>query len=76
MAATRRKYPSKSKKQQIISPKSIKWMVGLFLLLFTIIFVYQKKDAVLYYLGFKINKNELTANQRYCSQSQRKNFRN
>lgn len=62
--ATRRKYPSKSKKQSIISPKSVKWILGLFLLLFTIIFVYQKKDAVLYYLGFKINTNELTANQR------------
>jgi len=35
-----------------------------FLLLFTIIFVYQKKDGILYYLGFKINTNELTANQR------------
>ena len=64
MAATRRKYPSKSKKQTIISPKSVKWILGLFLLLCTIIFVYQKKDAVLYYLGFKINKNELTASQR------------
>lgn len=62
--ATRRKYPSKSKKQTIISPKSVKWILGLFLLLFTIIFVYQKKDGILYYLGFKINKNELTANQR------------
>ena len=62
--ATRRKYPSKSKKQSKISPKSVKWILGLFLLLFTIIFVYQKKDAVLYYLGFKINTNELTANQR------------
>ena len=64
MAATRRKYPSKSKKQQIISPKSVKWILGLFLLLCTIIFVYQKKDAVLYYLGFKIKNSELTANQR------------
>ena len=61
---TRRKYPSKSKKQTIISPKFVKWMVGLFLLLCTIIFVYQKKDAVLYYLGFKIKNAELTANQR------------
>lgn len=62
--ATRRKYPSKSKNQTIISPKSVKWILGLFLLLFAIIFVYQKKDGILYYLGFKINKNELTANQR------------
>lgn len=62
--ATRRKYPSKSKKQAIISPKSVKWILGLFLLLCAIIFVYQKKDAVLFYLGFKINTNELTANQR------------
>lgn len=62
--ATRRKYPSKSKKQTIISPKSVKWMVGLFLLLFAIIFTYQKKDAVMYYLGFKIRNSELTANQR------------
>lgn len=62
--ATRRKYPSKSKKQTLISPKSVKWIIGLFLLLCTIIFVYQKKDEVLYYLGFKIRKAELTANQR------------
>jgi lysozyme len=62
--ATRRKYPSKSKKQSIISPKSLKWILGLFLLLCAIIFVYQKKDSVLFYLGFKINTNELTANQR------------
>ena len=62
--ATRRKYPSKSKKQTLISPKSVKWILGLFLLLFTIIFVYQKKDAVLYYLGFKVQNSELTANQR------------
>jgi lysozyme len=62
--ATRRKYPSKSKKQSIISPKSVKWILGLFLLLCAIIFVYQKKDAVLFYLGFKIKSSELTANQR------------
>ena len=62
--ATRRKYPSKSKKQTIISPKSVKWILGLFLLLFTIIFVYQKKDGILYYLGFKVKNSELTANQR------------
>jgi lysozyme len=61
---TRRKYPSKSKKQAIISPKSVKWIIGLFLLLFAIIFVYQKKDAVLFYLGFKVQNSELTANQR------------
>lgn len=64
MAATRRKYPSKSKKQTIISPKSVKWIIGLFLLLCTIIFVYQKKDGILYYLGFKIKNTELTASQR------------
>ena len=51
--ATRRKYPSKSKKSTIFSSKSVKWIVGLFLLLCTIIFAYQKKDAVLYYFGFK-----------------------
>ena len=62
--AVRRKYPSKSKKQTIISPKSVKWILGLFLLLFAIIFVYQKKDGILYYLGFKIKNSELTANQR------------
>ena len=62
--ATRRKYPSKSKKQTIISPKSVKWILGLFLLLCAIIFVYQKKDGILYYLGFKIKNSELTANQR------------
>ena len=62
--ATRRKYPSKSKKQTIISPKSVKWILGLFLLLCAIIFVYQKKDAVLYYLGFKIKNSELSENQR------------
>lgn len=62
--AIRRKYPSKSKKQSIISPKSVKWIIGLFLLLCTIIFVYQKKDGILYYLGFKIKNSELTANQR------------
>ena len=62
--ATRRKYPSKSKKQAIISPKSVKWILGLFLLLCAIIFVYQKKDGILYYLGFKIKNSELTANQR------------
>lgn len=62
--ATRRKYPSKSKRQAIISPKSVKWILGLFLLLCTIIFLYQKKDAVLYYLGFKVKNSELTANQR------------
>lgn len=62
--ATRRKYPSKSKKQTLISPKSVKWILGLFLLLCTIIFAYQKKDAVLYYLGFKTKHETLTANQR------------
>ena len=62
--AVRRKYPSKSKKQTIISPKSVKWILGLFLLLCAIIFVYQKKDGILYYLGFKIKNSELTANQR------------
>lgn len=62
--ATRRKYPSKSKKQTIISPKSVKWILGLFLLLFAIIFVYQKKNAVLYYFGFKTKHATLTANQR------------
>ena len=62
--ATRRKYPSKSKKQTLISPKSVKWILGLFLLLCAIIFVYQKKDAVLFYLGFKVQNSELTANQR------------
>lgn len=62
--ATRRKYPSKSKKSTIFSPKSVKWIVGLFLLLCTIIFAYQKKDAVLYYLGFKIKNSELSENQR------------
>lgn len=62
--ATRRKYPSKSNKQAIMSPKSVKWIIGLFLLLCTIIFVYQKKDVVLYYLGFKTNNTRLTANQR------------
>ena len=44
--ATRRKYPSKSKKQTIISPKSVKWILGLFLLLCAIIFVYQKKETL------------------------------
>lgn len=62
--ATRRKYPSKGKKQTLISPKSVKWILGLFLLLCTIIFAYQKKDAVLYYLGFKTKHATLTANQR------------
>ncbi len=62
--ATRRKYTSKSKKQTLISPKSFKWILGLFLLLCAIIFVYQKKDVVLYYLGFKFKNTELTANQR------------
>lgn len=62
--ATRRKYPSKSKKQTIISPKSVKWILGLFLLLFAIIFAYQKKNAVLYYFGFKTKHATLTANQR------------
>lgn len=62
--ATRRKYPSKSKKHTLISLKSVKWIIGLFLLLCTIIFVYQKKDAVLYYLGFKVKNSELTAIQR------------
>ena len=62
--ATRRKYPSKSKKQTLISPKSVKWIFGLFLLLCAIIFAYQKKDAVLYYFGFKTKHATLTANQR------------
>ena len=62
--ATRRKYTSKRKKQTLISPKSFKWILGLFLLLCTIVFVYQKKDMFLYYLGFKTKKTELTANQR------------
>lgn len=62
--ATRRKYPSKSKKQSFISPKSVKWMVGLFLLLCTLIFAYQKKNVFLYYLGFKTKNETLTANQR------------
>jgi lysozyme len=62
--ATRRKYTSKRKKQTLISPKSFKWILGLFLLLCTIVFVYQKKDVVLYYLGFKYKHATLTANQR------------
>ena len=62
--ATRRRYTSKRKKQTLISPKSFKWILGLFLLLCTIVFVYQKKDMFLYYLGFKTKKTELTANQR------------
>ena len=62
--ATRRKYTSKRKKQTLISPKSFKWILGLFLLLCTIVFVYQKKDMFLYYLGFKTKNTELTANQR------------
>lgn len=62
--ATRRKYISKRKKQTLISPKSFKWILGLFLLLITIIFVYQKKEVFLYYLGFKTKNTELTANQR------------
>jgi lysozyme len=62
--ATRRRYTSKRKKQTLISPKSFKWILGLFLLLCTIVFMYQKKDMFLYYLGFKTKKTELTANQR------------
>lgn len=62
--ATRRRYTSKRKKQTLISPKSFKWILGLFLLLCTIVFVYQKKDMFLYYLGFKTKNTELTANQR------------
>jgi lysozyme len=62
--ATRRRYTSKRKKQTLISPKSFKWILGLFLLLCTIVFVYQKKEVFLYYLGFKIKNTELTANQR------------
>lgn len=62
--ATRRKYASKRKKQTLISPKSFKWILGLFLLLCTIVFVYQKKEVFLYYLGFKTKKTELTAKQR------------
>jgi len=62
--ATRRKYTSKRKKQTLISPKSFKWILGLFLLLITIVFVYQKKDVFLYYLGFKYKHATLTANQR------------
>jgi lysozyme len=62
--ATRRKYTSKRKKQTLIGPKSIKWILGLFLLLCTIVFVYQKKEVFLYYLGFKTKKTDLTANQR------------
>lgn len=62
--ATRRKYTSKRKKQTLISPKSFKWILGLFLLLCTIVFVYQKKDVFLYYLGFKYKHATLTANQR------------
>jgi len=62
--ATRRRYTSNRKKQTLISPKSFKWILGLFLLLCTIVFVYQKKEVFLYYLGFKIKNTELTANQR------------
>ena len=62
--ATRRKYTSKRKKQTLISPKSFKWILGLFLLLISIVFVYQKKDVFLYYLGFKYKHATLTANQR------------
>ena len=62
--ATSRKYTSKRKKQTLISPKSFKWILGLFLLLITIVFVYQKKDVFLYYLGFKYKHATLTANQR------------
>ena len=62
--ATRRKYTSKRKKQTLISPKSFNWILGLFLLLCSIVFVYHKKDMFLYYLGFKTKNNELTANQR------------
>lgn len=62
--ATRRKYPSKNKKQTVMSPKSVKWIVGLFLLLVGIIFAYQKKDGFLYYLGFRNKFSTLTENQR------------
>ena len=62
--ATRRRYTSKRKKQTLISPKSFKWILGLFLLICTIVFVYQKKDVFLYYLGFKYKHATLTANQR------------
>lgn len=62
--ATRRKYTSKRKKQTLISPKSLKWILGLFLVLCTIVFLYQKKEMFLYYLGFKTKNTELTANQR------------
>ena len=62
--ATRRRYTSNRKNQTLISPKSFKWILGLFLLLCTIVFVYQKKDMFLYYLGFKTKNTELTANQR------------
>jgi lysozyme len=62
--ATRRRYTSNRKKQTLISPKSFKWILGLFLLLCTIVFVYQKKEVFLYYLGFKTKNTELTANQR------------
>ncbi|WP_396217326.1 GH25 family lysozyme [Flavobacterium sp.] len=62
--ATRRKYTSKRKKQTLIGPKSFKWILGLFLLLCTIVFVYKKKDMFLFYLGFKTKNTELTENQR------------
>jgi lysozyme len=62
--ATRRRYTSKRKKQTLISPKSFKWILGLFLLICTIVFVYQKKEVFLYYLGFKTKNTELTSNQR------------
>lgn len=62
--ATRRRYTSNRKNQTLISPKSFKWILGLFLLLCTIVFVYQKKEVFLYYLGFKTKNTELTENQR------------
>lgn len=64
-AATRRRYSVKKKKSNsIVGPTSIKWMVGLFLVLLGIIIIYQSKDYLLYYFSFKSKHSQLTATER------------
>lgn len=64
-STSKRRYtPKKKKSNAIVGPTSMKWIVGLFLALIVIIFVYQKKDYVLYYLGFKSNHAQLSEAER------------
>lgn len=66
MAKTsKRRYNPKNKTSNaILGPTSIKWIVGLFLVLVAIVFAYKNKDYVLYYFGFKSKHSQLTEAER------------